>query len=71
MSQKYLPLMASICPCLIVDFPKTTWLGLQGRSMASSFSLSASKSSLSLEPLDILANVSCAIFYALVLSIAS
>jgi hypothetical protein len=54
--------MASICPYLIVDFPKTTWLGLQGRFSASSVSLSASKSSLSLESSDIPANVSCAIF---------
>jgi hypothetical protein len=52
-SRKYLPLIASFCPCLIVDFPKTTWLGLKGRSLTSSFSLSTSKLSLSLEPSDV------------------
>ena len=55
----------------MVDFPKTVWLGCHGWSSASSFSLSASKLSSSLELSDNPANVLCAIFSALVLSIAS
>jgi hypothetical protein len=69
-SWKYLPFIASICPCLIVDFPKT-WLGLHGRSLASLFSLSTSKLSLSLESPDSPANISSVIFSTLVLSMTS
>jgi hypothetical protein len=49
-----------------VDFPKTTWLGLHGRSSAFSFSLSISKLSLSLESPDSSANISLVIFSTLV-----
>src|SRR5688572_20750085 len=61
-SWKYLPFIASICPCLTFDFPKTTWLGLHGRSLASSLPLSTSKLSLSLESPDSPANISLVIF---------
>jgi hypothetical protein len=60
---KYLPSITSIYPCLIVDFPKTTWLGLHGRSSASSFPLSSSKLSLSLESPDNPASISLVIFF--------
>jgi hypothetical protein len=41
-SQKYLPLILTRWLCLMLDFPKTAWLGRQGRSSESSPPLSTS-----------------------------
>jgi hypothetical protein len=64
-SRKYMSFIASIYRCLTDDFPKTTWLGVHGRSSTSTFLLSTSKISLSLEFSDNAASISLVIFFCI------